>query len=72
VLKYKNRYVEYGLIINNLFNVRWKETVFETETRLKRELHGVNGLSFTPGTKFDAQLNVAVLIDSNRASKKDN
>ena len=53
VLNYTKPKYEIGLIINNLFNVKWKETQFETETRLKNE-SPVDGVAFTPGTKFAA------------------
>jgi outer membrane cobalamin receptor len=34
----------------NLFNVRWKEAQFATESRLKGEATAVNEIHFTPGT----------------------
>jgi outer membrane receptor for monomeric catechols len=73
VVKNKHKNFEYGLVTNNLFNVRWKETVFETETRLQNEPVGINGLSFTPGTKFDAKVNVAWYFGDkiNKKRKKD-
>jgi outer membrane receptor protein involved in Fe transport len=52
LIKYKAQRLEYGMVINNLFNVKWKETQFATVTRLKNEPAGVDGISFTPGTKF--------------------
>ncbi|MBO9618464.1 MAG: TonB-dependent receptor [Niabella sp.] len=55
VLNYTREKYELGLTINNLFNVRWKETQFETITRLKHEAP-VDGIAFTPGTKFAAVL----------------
>lgn len=58
VLNYTKPKYEIGLTINNLFNVKWKETQFETETRLKGELP-VNGVAFTPGTKFAAVAHVS-------------
>jgi outer membrane receptor protein involved in Fe transport len=53
VLNYTKAKYEIGLTINNLFNVKWKETQFETLTRLKNE-EAVNGIAFTAGTKFTA------------------
>jgi outer membrane receptor protein involved in Fe transport len=53
VLNYTRSKYEIGLTINNLFNVKWKETQFETLTRLKNE-EAVNGIAFTAGTKFAA------------------
>lgn len=53
VLNYTKPKYEIGLTINNLFNVKWKETQFETITRLKNEA-AVDGIAFTAGTKFAA------------------
>ncbi|TWR27721.1 TonB-dependent receptor [Mucilaginibacter achroorhodeus] len=53
VLNYTKRRYEIGITINNLFNVKWKETQFETETRLKGQMP-INNIAFTPGTKFFA------------------
>lgn len=58
VLNYTKTKYEFGLTINNLFNVKWKETQFETETRLKGQAP-VNGIAFTPGTKFAALLHAS-------------
>lgn len=53
VLNYTTKRYEVGLTVNNLFNVRWKETQFETLTKL-RNRDAVNSIAFTPGTKFAA------------------
>lgn len=53
VLNYTKHKYEIGLTVNNLFNVKWKETQFETLTRLKNEA-AINGIAFTAGTKFVA------------------
>lgn len=58
VLNYTTKKYEVGLTINNLFNVKWKETQFETVTRLKGE-QPVDGIAFTPGTKFAALLHLS-------------
>ncbi len=55
VLNYTRKKYEFGLTVNNLFNVKWKETQFETVTRLKNEA-AVDGIAFTAGTKFFAVL----------------
>ncbi len=52
VLKYSVAKYEIGLTISNLFNVKWKETQFDTVTRLKGEAKPVDGIAFTPGTKL--------------------
>jgi outer membrane receptor protein involved in Fe transport len=47
---------EIGLSIQNLFNQKWKETQFETETQLRNETEPVSEIHFTPGTPFAAKL----------------
>lgn len=44
------------LFIDNVFDRKWKETQFATETRLKGELTPVDEICFTPGTPFFAKL----------------
>lgn len=56
VINYTKRKYEIGLVVNNIFNTKWKETQFETETRLKNEPKSVNEVCFTPGTPFAAKL----------------
>ncbi|MET1055378.1 MAG: TonB-dependent receptor [Pedobacter sp.] len=51
VFNYTKPRYEVGLTVSNLFNVKWKETQFETTTRLRGE-SPVDGIAFTPGTKF--------------------
>ncbi len=53
VLNYTQRKYEIGVTVNNLFDVQWKETQFETQTRLRGQ-QAVNGVAFTAGTKFFA------------------
>jgi len=59
VLNYTRPKYEIGLTINNLFNVKWKETQFDTVTRLKGESRAVDGIAFTPGTKFAALAHIS-------------
>ena len=47
-----------GLSVQNLFNVRWKETQFDTETRLRGEAAPVSEICFTPGSPFFARLSL--------------
>lgn len=59
VLNYTKPGYEIGLTLNNLFNVQWKETQFDTVTRLQHQAEPVNGIAFTPGTKLAAVLHVS-------------
>lgn len=54
--KYNLGKFEIGMMAQNLFNVKWKETQFETESRLKNESEPVSEIHFTPGTPFFARV----------------
>ena len=62
VLHYTRPKYEFGLVINNILNTKWKETQFDTVTRLKGEAHPVDEICFTPGTKFAALLSLAIFF----------
>lgn len=47
---------EAGLSVQNIFNTQWKETQFDTESRLQQEPEPVSEIHFTPGTPFFARL----------------
>lgn len=49
---YKWRKMSFGVQIQNLFNTKWNETQFATESRLQNETESVEELHFTPGTPF--------------------
>lgn len=55
----KNRY-NFGLSIYNLFNEKWKETQFATESRLKNEAQSVEEIHFTAGSSFFARMSLLV------------
>ena len=55
-LNYTTPRWETGLAIQNLFNTAWKETQFDTESRLQNEPQPVSEIHFTPGTPFFARL----------------
>jgi outer membrane receptor protein involved in Fe transport len=52
----------YGLSIQNIFNVNWRETQFATLTRLKNETNSVNEICFTPGTPFNAKASMLFIF----------
>jgi outer membrane receptor for Fe3+-dicitrate len=49
---YKIQNFDFGIQIDNLFDVEWKETQFATESRLANEASSVEEIHFTPGTPF--------------------
>lgn len=57
-LNYTKKANTLGLSVQNLFNVRWKETQFATESRLKGEAAPITEICFTPGTPFFARLSL--------------
>ncbi|WP_310588260.1 hypothetical protein [Dyadobacter sp. CY345] len=62
----KSRYA-IGLSIQNLFNTRWKETQFATESRLKGKTSPVEEIHFTHGLTGIPTL-IYILIVINNAS----
>lgn len=59
---YTRRQYVLGLSVQNLFNTRWKETQFATESRLRGETTPVEEIHFTPGTPFFGKLSLTVLF----------
>ncbi|MBG6111572.1 hypothetical protein IWX84_002459 [Flavobacterium sp. CG_9.10] len=51
-INYQYEKITIGMSIDNLFNTKWKETQFATESRLQNEPAGVEEIHFTPGTPF--------------------
>ncbi|MFE3847751.1 TonB-dependent receptor [Flavobacterium sp. LB3P45] len=54
-INYKVKNISYGIVIDNLFNTKWNETQFATESRLQNESASVEEIHFTPGTPFYAK-----------------
>ncbi|HEY3385142.1 MAG TPA: TonB-dependent receptor [Saprospiraceae bacterium] len=50
------RQFEFGFAIENIFDVRWREAQFDTESRLKDELVPVSEIHFTAGTPFSLKV----------------
>lgn len=63
---YSRKNYTVGLSVQNLFDVRWKETQFATESRLKGEAAPVDEIHFTPGTPFFARLSLTFFFDKHR------
>lgn len=51
-INYKLKNISFGIVVDNLFNTKWNETQFATESRLKNEPTSVEEIHFTPGTPF--------------------
>jgi hypothetical protein len=61
-INYTKKRWEAGLAIQNLFDVKWKETQFDTESRLQNEPASVSEIHFTPGTPFFARLSFTLFF----------
>ncbi len=59
-INYTKKNWELGFTIQNLLNTKWKETQFDTESRLPFEPAPVSEIHFTPGTPFFARLSFTV------------
>ncbi len=55
-VSYQIKKVSIGVNIDNIFNKKWKETQFLTESRLANETDPVEEIHFTAGTPFNARL----------------
>ncbi|MFT3918707.1 TonB-dependent receptor [Cloacibacterium sp.] len=53
---YTTKNWELGISVQNIFNIKWKETQFDTESRLQNEASPVSEIHFTPGTPFFSKL----------------
>ncbi len=59
---YTRKQYEIAFSIENVFNVKWNETQFNTESQLKNEPAPVEEIHFTPGVPFLGRLKVAVFF----------
>jgi hypothetical protein len=50
---------EIGIIIQNIFNAKWKEAQFATTSKLTNEKEYVTEIHYTPGTPFLAKLKMS-------------
>jgi hypothetical protein len=61
-INYTKKNWEAGVAIQNLFDVKWKETQFDTESRLQNESEPVSEIHFTPGTPFFARVSFTLFF----------
>lgn len=59
VMNYTKPKYEVGLSIENLLNTEWRETQFDTESRLFYEEFPVSEIHYTPGTPFFLKVKMA-------------
>lgn len=53
---------EIGLFAENIFNMKWNEAQFDTESKLKNEAAPVSEIHFTPGNPFNLRLKLAIFF----------
>ncbi|KAB1157859.1 TonB-dependent receptor [Flavobacterium luteum] len=51
-INYEYKNMTFGVSVENIFNTKWNETQFATESQLKNETQSVEEIHFTPGTPF--------------------
>jgi outer membrane cobalamin receptor len=61
-INYTRPKYEIGLAFENIFNIKWNEAQFATESRLMNEPAPVSELNFTPGTPFFARVKFTVFF----------
>lgn len=61
-VNYMQRRYEIGLAIENIFNTKWNEAQFATESRLQSEPAAISELNYTPGTPLFARVKFAVFF----------
>ena len=57
-------YIDFGTgpYFENIFNAKWNEAQFATESRLKNEPEAITELNFTPGIPFFIRAKFAVFF----------
>ena len=61
-INYSKPKFELGFVIENLFDTKWNEAQFDTESRLKDEPSPISELHFTPGVPFFAKVKAALFF----------
>jgi TonB-dependent Receptor Plug Domain/CarboxypepD_reg-like domain len=61
-ISYTKPKYEMGIAVENLFNIKWNESQFNTLSRLKNEPAPVEEIHFTPGTPFFAKLKFSIFF----------
>lgn len=61
-LNYKYKNLILGVSAENIFNTKWKETQFATESQLQNETQSVEEIHFTPGTPFNIKAKITYMF----------
>ncbi|TXD51185.1 MULTISPECIES: TonB-dependent receptor [unclassified Polaribacter] len=57
-INYKMKDINFGVSVENIFNLSWNETQFATESRLQNEVSSIEEIHFTPGTPLFAKATI--------------
>lgn len=61
-INYTQKKYELGVVAENIFNTKWNEAQFNTESRLKNEPAPVEEIHFTPGNPFNIRFKLSVFF----------
>ncbi|MEP7237322.1 MAG: TonB-dependent receptor [Ferruginibacter sp.] len=61
-INYTKPKYEIGLALENIFNTKWNEAQFATESQLRNEAAPVTELNYTPGSPVFARLKLAIFF----------
>ncbi len=61
-INYTRKKYEIGVVLENVFNTKWREAQFETESKLSNETEAINEVNFTPGVPFNARLRCSIFF----------
>jgi len=61
-VNYQVKNYQFGVSVENIMNIKWKEAQFATESKLREETSSVNEIHFTPGTPRFIKLNFAYMF----------
>ena len=62
VVNYQWKLFQFGVSAENLFNQKWREAQFATESQLRNESVPVSEIHFTPGTPFYLKGSIAIIF----------
>lgn len=62
VVNYQWKLFQFGMSAENIFNQKWKEAQFATESQLQHETTPVTEIHFTPGIPFYVKGSIAVIF----------
>lgn len=59
-INYKYKNINFGFVVENIFNTKWNEAQFATLSRLKTETESTEEIHFTPGTPIHYRFKIQI------------